>query len=138
MWEEITMVIDWASFGPLLAYIATIIAIVGAVYKIFGTLSNRITTLEADSRLFWTVLQPRLAEIIHSPTHPRRDLLVDRFNESDLSVGELIELAGLLDLNIRENCDTAKRLASALLLGRVEAALDKRHAPDWRSGKGSK
>jgi hypothetical protein len=124
---------DWSTVGPAIAAIVAVIGLAGTFYKMMNSMTCRVTTLEAESRLFWTVLQPHLAQIIHSPNHPRRDYLVDRFNETEMSNAELTELAGLLDLNIKENCDTAKRLASALLLGRVEATLLKRGAPRWRN-----
>jgi hypothetical protein len=136
------MTVDWTSVSAMVGFGVVIFGIAAAWYrglsglsKRLGQLNERTTRLEAESRLFWTVLQPHLAEIIHSPTHPRRDFLVDQFNETEMNNEELVELAELLDVNIKENCDTAKRLASALLLGRVEAALLKRGAPRWREGK---
>ena len=119
------MVVDWTSLGPAIAAIVAIIGLAGAYYRGINNLSSRITTLEADSRLFWTVLQPHLAQIIHSPVHKRRDFLVDEFNARRLSDEELQELACELRANIATNGDNAKVMASALLLSRVEAALRK-------------
>jgi hypothetical protein len=83
----------------------------------------KLATLTANNAVFWKVLEPHLAGIIHSPVHKDRDFLVDEFMGGRLSGSDLLELHLLLTAMLTDENEPAKRLAAALLLARVEAQI---------------
>lgn len=82
----------------------------------------KLAKIEQQNELFWSVIQPHLAEIIHSPDHKRRDELVDKLVSNQITDHELIELKSHL-CQEATNGVKEKRLPSALLLARVEMLL---------------
>lgn len=84
---------------------------------------ERMAKVEATNEVFWKVLSPHMAEIIHSPTHRDRDELVDKLVHNMLTTPEASRLVFMLEENIRENDDNGKKLASAFLLARVKALI---------------
>jgi hypothetical protein len=88
-------------------------------------MNERIARTEKDSEVFWKILEPHMAAIIHSPNHRERDELVDKLVAGTLVECEMKRTAELLEENIRENKDEGKRLASALLLARVKGLIEK-------------
>lgn len=88
-------------------------------------LVHKIDLLTGRMELYMKVLDPHLAGIIHSPIHVRRDRLVDRLVNGELTPTEAKTLAcELRDLLAQEN-NVDKKLAAALLLARVEWELAK-------------
>uniref|UniRef100_A0A6M3LFC5 Uncharacterized protein n=1 Tax=viral metagenome TaxID=1070528 RepID=A0A6M3LFC5_9ZZZZ len=85
--------------------------------------NGRLTRLESRVDVFWKVLEPHLANIIHSPTHPRRDKLVDKLVNKSLTDGEDVELKQLLR-ECLDDCRQDQKLAASLLLARVESITD--------------
>lgn len=85
--------------------------------------NGRLTRLESSVDVFWKVLEPHLANIIHSPNHQRRDELVDKMVNKTLNDGEDVELKQLLR-ECFEDCRQDQRLAVSLLLARVESITD--------------
>lgn len=89
----------------------------------------RIAKLETDvavvqkyNDVFWKVLEPHLAAIIHSPIHVRRDELTDKLVNGTLTVEEAHELQGHLEEAINDPVEM-KRIAAALLLARTCALM---------------
>jgi hypothetical protein len=85
-------------------------------------LEKEVERLKLQSELFWTVLQPHLANIIHSPIHVRRDELVDKFVKGTATHDEMVELDPML-------CDEIKEHASveaALLLAQVRMCIEQK------------
>ena len=83
---------------------------------------KEVERLKIQNELFWTVLQPHLANIIHSPVHVRRDELVDKFVKGAATHDELVELDPML-------CDEIKEHASveaALLLAQVKMCIEEK------------
>jgi hypothetical protein len=86
-------------------------------------IGERMAKVEANNAVFWQVLSPHMANIIHSPSHQERDELVDKLVHNVLTTQEAIRLVCMLEQNIKENGDSSKKLASAFLLARVEALI---------------
>jgi hypothetical protein len=113
-----------------LPIVSIAISIIGLLITYFGfvqkgierqaILENRLTKLETNNEVFWKVIEPHMAGIIHSPNHRERDELVDKLVKGALTENESVKLIFLLEENIRENHDGGKVLASALLLARVK------------------
>jgi hypothetical protein len=117
--------------------IAIIISVLGIAATYFGfvmksaerqnsfenRISERIAKVESDNDTFWKVIGPHMATIIHSPEHKDRDQLVDKLIEGRITQEEAERLTCLLELNILENHNEGKKLASALLLARTKTIL---------------
>ena len=88
-----------------------------------NNLLSRMTKVETMSDVFWKILDPHMASIIHSPIHMERDELVDRLVHNCLTISESEELIHMLEQNIRENDDNGKKLASAFFLARVKSLI---------------
>jgi len=115
-----------------LPVIAIALAVLGPVSMYLGIIvgiREDIAALRADNATFWRVLAKPLSDIIHSPTHKRRDELVDGLVADHLDVPELVEVRGLLEAMV--NCaaaekDTVNQLAGALLLALAETQIAER------------
>lgn len=84
-------------------------------------ISQRVTKLETSYEVFWKVLDPHLANIIHSPVHTKRDALVEKLvTRQSLNGKEVKELSGLLK-ECFNGCNQGQKLAAALLLARLTA-----------------
>ena len=79
-----------------------------------------IAILQTDNSTFWRVVGPAMAGIIHSPTHKRRDDLVDKLVSNEIKPEELSEVVCLLQAAVAESTSD-KKLAAALLLARAES-----------------
>jgi hypothetical protein len=88
--------------------------------KCLDEIKRDLGTIKGQSEIFWRVIEPHLAQIIHSPTHKRRDELVDKLVEDKINLTEAQELTQHLELAIQENHVEGKKLAAALLLVRTK------------------
>ena len=104
------------SIGTFIA--AMVVSYFGFVSKV----NARLTKVEIQGEIFWKVVDPHLAAIIHSPHAERRDYLVDELLKDELPLQQLRELSCLLELAIAEE-EGEKKLAAALLLARVESKI---------------
>jgi hypothetical protein len=119
-------------FG-LLTFFMTIAAgyfgFVNRVNAKFSKSDERLAKLEVANEVFWKVLDPHLASIIHSPTHKRRDELVDKLLDNSISYAELKELDCLLKIAVDEEKGD-KKFVYLLLVIRVEVKLANSMAQD--------
>lgn len=96
-------------------------------------LQSDMSKLLANDAVWWQVLGPRMGEIIHSPTHIRRDTLMDEWlaAKGNIPLSDLLELRDELEQMIvesRAGDNVNLQLIGAQLLNRVEGeilALDK-------------
>ena len=93
-------------------------------------LSNRIVAMETKMSVFWDAIGDVVKDIIHHPTSPRRDDLVEKF--PNLTMEEMRELRSMLIKErdeLRANGATrnpqsqAYALSIVLQLARVQTAL---------------
>jgi len=87
-----------------------------------GTLQFEFKELKAKQDIFWKIIEPHLAGIIHSPTHPRRDELVQKLVEKRIELYELRELIPLLEYEAN-NSVAEKKLSAVFLLARTQMLL---------------
>ena len=109
-----------------LTILSVIITLAIAYFGFVKDIIQRLTKLEANDKLYWTAISPHLATIIHSPTHKERDELVDKLVAGVITREEASKLRCLLEMNIQENTEGGKKLASALLLARTQMILNGR------------
>lgn len=100
--------------------VATLLLTTLLTYFAFVVKTNsRLVKLETGYEVFWKVLEPHLANIIHSPIHVRRDELVEKMVTGKLSREEGYELLPMLK-ECFNNCNTPdQKIAAALLLARL-------------------
>ena len=93
-----------------------------AVIDTISTLNSRLDKVAADSEVFWKVIGPHLANVIHSPKSVDRDLLVDKLTHGIIEPEELPTLVELLHKAIAGGEWTQeKKFAGILLLARATA-----------------
>jgi hypothetical protein len=85
------------------------------------TLSGEMEKVKSENLLFWKVIEPHLAKIIHSPTNKTRDELVECLIAGTLTAEEALVLVNELNKALHSpSWSEDKRLAGALLLARAE------------------
>jgi len=95
-----------------------------AVIDSIAMLNTRLDKVANDNEMFWRILGPHLAGIIHSPKSKERDALVDKLVRNTIDAKECRRLVTLLHEAIdSDRWDADKKLAGALLLARTEAKL---------------
>jgi hypothetical protein len=84
---------------------------------------NRLTKIETKIELFWTVVERNVGQMLKSPTHTEKDVLLDKLAHRELSISEAETLRGILtdemQLRGREN----GVIAYALIIARLEQIL---------------
>lgn len=127
--------------GLVAVYFGFVVRITNAIAAIKSTCVGRakaseglpqmladLAKLNAADEVFWKVLGPSLGEIIHSPSHIRRDQLMDEWlaAKGDVSEADLRELRDELEQMLDE-ADAGNaigvRLVGAMLLSRIEAQI---------------
>jgi hypothetical protein len=112
------------SIAGLLLTVATVyFAFVNRVTDKLSKISNRVTKVEADNCIFWKVINPSLAKIIHSPVHHTRDMLMDKLADQTITIPELSVLEHLLETDKALETDKGLIFAMALALARVKSLL---------------
>jgi len=112
---------DLSTLGQLVITGLSIIVSIALVYFGFvNKLTDRLSKVEARTELFWVVLEPHLAGIIHSPTHATRDELVEKLVKKTITNDEILDLNQLLTEITQKGKPDDKYLAAALLLARVK------------------
>ena len=85
---------------------------------------KEVAGIKKQNEMFWQMMTPHLASAIHSPIHKRRDALVDKLVENNITWEELVELEPML-------CEEAwrgekeKKVNAAMLHFRVKMLLMK-------------
>jgi hypothetical protein len=88
--------------------------------KKYEIIQDQVTRLEGRYEVFWKVIEPHLARIIHSPQHQRRDELIDKMLVREITQGEMNELFELLQ-DCAKDCKTdGIKLAAAMMAARVD------------------
>jgi hypothetical protein len=132
--------------GGLIAYYGFVVKVNGRLDKIESwieqrkeILSNdrlkemdaRLSKLQSDGDVFWKVIEPHLANIIHSPIHRDRDTLVEKLVCGTLTGVETYALVTELRIALDDpDWPPDKKLAGALLLARVLATHDQRRSDE--------
>jgi hypothetical protein len=118
---------DWATIGTTIAALAAIVGLVAYYMRAVASVSERVACLESDNKVFWSVITPHLANLIHQSSAPRRDDLVQRFTDGkNLSREEMTEMMLLLQAVSEDpGRDPGKRLAAALLVAKAEMRINR-------------
>jgi hypothetical protein len=125
--------------GRRVVTVSTLLTIVGIIVPSVGTLigftvklCSRVSRVEEQLKLIWKVLDPVLADTLHSPAHVERDTLVEQFVNGDrLDKNRAQRLAMLLQEAAHQEEDPAKRKAAAVLGQRLEMVLAEENKGWW-------
>jgi hypothetical protein len=107
----------------VLTVASIVITLVLAYFGFVKDVVHRLTVLETDSKVFWQIIGPSLAKIIHSPDHKQRDELVDKLFRDGLSVDEARILDCLLEVGKEESDNGHDKLIFAFVQTRVKQIL---------------
>jgi hypothetical protein len=84
---------------------------------------HRLSQLESSIEVFWKMVGPHLANVIHSPTHHRRDELVEKLtthnSPSIITLDEAQELLPLLATGREEIPDSNKKVIFSMLMAQT-------------------
>ena len=121
----------WPAVVGSVAAITAVVSVVAFYFRQFGRIAERVAKLETDNLVFWRIMEPHLANIIHQDVAPRRDALVERFvTGQPMDRDELVEMDALLHMLLEDTTESpAKLLAAALLAVRVEQEIAHRGIP---------
>ncbi len=107
----------------VIAFFALAVTIAGLAWQYFCVIvgiNSRLTALETKTGLFWTVVEKNLSEMLHSPHTEEMDTLLEKLSQDHaLSKQEAHQLGNLLELQLRQEPMSPKKLAIVVLLGRV-------------------
>jgi hypothetical protein len=123
--------------SSIIAITISILLFLITYFGLFLKIKEDVQMLKAKNEIFWSVIQPHLATIIHSPEHIERDNLVDKMGKvsteiithlnGNLNLTELRTLEAMLYSELKDG-DKAKIIGAALLLIRVKQLIyDKEH-----------
>jgi hypothetical protein len=118
-----------------LPVISIIISLAGVLFTYFAFVlkqNERITRLEVKNELFWKALENKLADMLKSPTHLDKDILLDKFKDGSLTPEETKILRTILteEFNNKE-----KSFALALVISRLETNIAIEDSSHKRSKK---
>jgi hypothetical protein len=112
----------------LLPVLAIIISVIGLLYQHFaliGGIKERLVRVETRVELFWNAIEGRVIEMLKSPTHLEKDELLDQLLHKEIRLPGAQRLRTILleELNNRKRIDNGKKLAYALMIGRLEQVI---------------
>lgn len=114
---------------PVLAISISVVGLVcGFLYQYFGVqnrLNERLVRVETKVDLFWTAIEGKVVEMLKSPAHLEKDELLDQLAHKEILLPGAQRLRTILseELNNRKRIDNGKRLAYALMIGRLEQVI---------------
>jgi hypothetical protein len=112
----------WPAISTIIGAVVVVAGVFVAYFRQVIKISERVSCLESDNKVFWQVISPHLAQLIHQSSAPRRDELVERLTTGqELDRSELEELLVLLRAIVMDPAKAPeKQLAAALLAARTE------------------
>lgn len=96
-----------------------------------SVLQTDVAGIKKQNDIFWKVLEPHMAQIIHSPKSVDRDTLVDELVSGTITTDEARKLAEMLEEAVQNNktWTPEKRFAGVLLLARTRTLLADERKP---------
>ncbi len=136
----------------LFSFGAILIAVSGLIYQHFGTImklkkelqddlgkiakklselevkaESRLIALETKIDLFWNFVQKEVTGLLKQPVHMRKDELLEKFKEDEISVEDLKELKTILKTEMNErNKDDPKIMQYVLVVASIDQSLFRR------------
>jgi hypothetical protein len=83
----------------------------------------RMSKLETKVDLFWSVVETNVGQLLKSPTHAEKDLLLDKLAHKELNIDEAERLRSILTDEMQLKGRDNGIIAYALIIGRLEGIL---------------
>ena len=83
----------------------------------------RMTKLETKVELFWNVVETNVGQLLKSPVHVEKDLLLDKLAHHELNIPEAERLKAILTDEMQLAGRQNGLVAYALIIGRLEGLL---------------
>lgn len=103
---------------------AVVLCAAGLTFQHFGVLSSikeRLTAVETKVSLFWQAVGVKVADMLKSPTNLRKDELLDKVKNGNMTMAEAIELKGILEKEFRDkDLDSGLSVAYVCMIGHLE------------------
>lgn len=113
IWTEIVVAVIIAVIGWIIIYVGWI-----------SKLADRLARLETKTDLFWKVVEEKVVDMIRSPTHYFKDLLLSKLQDGTIEEEEAKELRAILDTDFKEEVNNSpKCLAYVLVMARINTIL---------------
>ena len=84
---------------------------------------RRMTSLETKVDLFWKVVETNVGQLLKSPTHAEKDMLLDKLAHQELNIEEAERLRSILTDEMQLKGRDNGTIAYALIIGRLEGLL---------------
>ena len=84
---------------------------------------NRMTSLETKVDLFWKVVETNVGQLLKSPTHAEKDMLLDKLAHQELNIEEAERLRSILTDEMQLKGRDNGTIAYELIIGRLEGLL---------------
>jgi MFS superfamily sulfate permease-like transporter len=81
---------------------------------------SKITRLETQVELFWKAIEGNVGQLLKSPTHIEKDLLLDKLAHRELNLTEAETLRSILTDEMQLHGRDNGIIAYALIIGRLE------------------
>jgi hypothetical protein len=115
------------------AYVAIGISVASFLITYFGFIKSgqdravaqekRMTSLETKVDLFWKVVETNVGQLLKSPTHTEKDMLLDKLAHQELNIEEAEKLRSILTDEMQIKGRDNGTIAYALIIGRLEGLL---------------
>jgi hypothetical protein len=116
-----------------LPIVSIVVSILGLVIVYFGFIQkqtervvaqeNRLTRIETKVDLFWKAVETNVGQMLKSPTHIEKDLLLDKLAHRELDISEAELLRSILTDEMQLRGRDNGVIAYALIIGRLEQIL---------------
>ncbi len=119
---------------PIIAIVISVLGFLSTLYKMAqdskeserrrldreAKQNERIITLETKINLFWKVVETNVGQMLKSPTHETKDMLLDKLAHRELNLKEAELLRSILTDEMQLRGRDNGVLAYALIIGRLE------------------
>lgn len=109
-----------------LAIGAMVVSVAGLLITYFGFIlgvNERVTKVETKVELFWKVVETNVGQLLKSPVHIEKDLLLDKLAHQELTIKEAETLRSILTDEMQLKGRNDSIIAYALIIGRLEQIL---------------
>jgi hypothetical protein len=116
-----------------LPVISIIVTVMGFAVTYFGFIqrqqerataqAERMTKLETKVDLFWKVVETNVGQLLKSPTHTQKDMLIDKLAHRELDIEGAELLRGILTDEMQLMGRSNGVVAYALIIARLEQIL---------------
>lgn len=83
----------------------------------------RMSKLETKVDLFWSVVETNVGQLLKSPVHVEKDMLLDKLAHKELNIDEAERLRSILTDEMQLKGRDNGIIAYALIIGRLEGIL---------------